>query len=63
MGDPETKQRRSQQRKRDQVAKWMHENTHPKVFDPRKEVYKRVKLDPRDYEGIEDERKDIGEDY
>lgn len=60
MGDPETKNKRSQSRRRDFMAKHMNELHRPKIIDPRKEQYKRVHLRPQDI-GNEDEQQTTGE--
>lgn len=43
MGDEEIRAKRSKQRRRNIHAKIMHETLRPKIFDPRKQEYKRLK--------------------
>lgn len=62
MGEDDIKAKRSQRRRRNFMTKVMNEIHKPKVFDPRKQEYKRVKLNPRDIESNSDEYKTTGKD-
>lgn len=62
MGDEETRAKRGQQRRRDFHAKFMHEHLRPKVYDPRKQEYKRVKMNPLNIQEENENERTIGED-
>ena len=58
MSDPETRAKRAEKikRKRNPMAKELFKGPFkPKVIDPRKEEYKRVRIDPRNIEEDTDE--------
>jgi hypothetical protein len=63
MSDENTRYRRSQQRKRNIYAKVLRQERKflPKVINPKKQEYKRIRLNPNDYEREEDEQETIGE--
>lgn len=63
MGDPETKYKRSQQRKRNIYAKVLEDAMfRQRKVDPRKQEYKRVHLHPKDIKE-EDDSETIREDF
>ena len=57
MSSNEEREKHSQRRKRNFIAKMMHEKKifSPKVINPKKTEYKRVKIDPRNIESEDNE--------
>lgn len=64
MGDPETKHKRSQQRKRNIYAKVLEDAMfRQRKVDPRKQEYKRVHLKPQDIQENDNDEETIREDF